>query len=71
MKNSQIAGIFALLLMGTFSLPAHADTRSVTVKPLFAKWPYVSRIVRSDQGKDSKMDCCKRATEACKMDCCK
>lgn len=70
MKNSQIFGILAVLVMSTFSVTANAETSSA--KPLFSKWPYVTRIVRAEQESNSKMECCKKAKEACpEMDCCK
>lgn len=70
MKNSQIFGLLAVLVMSTFSATVNAQTSSA--RPLFSKWPYVSHIVRTEHESNSKMDCCKKAKEACsEMDCCK
>lgn len=70
MKNSQIFGILAVLVMSTFSGAVNAETSSA--KPIFAKWPYVTRTLRAEHESNSKMECCKKTKEICsKMDCCK
>lgn len=72
MKNSQLVLTFAVLMIcSLIGGNAQAETNSVALKPLFAKWPYVSKVVKQEPTKDSKFGCCAKATKDCsKMDCC-